>query len=70
MDRKRKIVIIGDGNTGKTCLLTRFAKGELPIDTEPTTFDTIDATILIDDTHEIHLGLWDTAGQEVKKFVD
>ena len=64
MERKRKLVIVGDGNTGKTCLLTRFAKGEFPTDTEPTTFDTLDATILVDETHQISLGLWDTAGQE------
>lgn len=60
---KKKLVIVGDGNTGKTCLLTVLCKGIFPDETTPTTFDIFTKEFVID-SEEIELTLWDTAGQE------
>ena len=37
-DNSRKLVIIGDGNVGKTCLLEVFEKGEFVEGYRPTVF--------------------------------
>eukprot|EP01002_Notosolenus_urceolatus_P011440 NODE_3980_length_854_cov_25.836025_g3302_i0.p1 GENE.NODE_3980_length_854_cov_25.836025_g3302_i0~~NODE_3980_length_854_cov_25.836025_g3302_i0.p1 ORF type:complete len:203 (+),score=33.91 NODE_3980_length_854_cov_25.836025_g3302_i0:212-820(+) len=58
-----KIVVVGDGRVGKTCLLWVYAKGEFPPEYTPTVFDNYTATV----EHRgeaIKLELWDTAGQE------
>ncbi|KAJ1663380.1 GTP-binding protein Rho1 [Coemansia sp. RSA 1813] len=62
---KRKVVVIGDGACGKTCLLHVFRDGDFPPDDQyiPTIFDTWVADMLVDD-RRIELQLWDTAGQE------
>lgn len=64
---KRKIVVIGDGACGKTCLLQTFREGRFPIDSHyiPTVF----SECIVDMDYgtpprEISLELWDTAGQE------
>ena len=36
---RRKLVIVGDGACGKTCLLIVFAKGKFPQVYVPTVFD-------------------------------
>ncbi|KNC55557.1 uncharacterized protein AMSG_01820 [Thecamonas trahens ATCC 50062] len=59
----RKLVIVGDGSVGKTCLLLRYAKGEFQTAYIPTVFDSTIVDITIDDV-DIELSLWDTAGQE------
>ncbi|KAJ2400085.1 GTP-binding protein Rho1 [Coemansia sp. RSA 2559] len=62
---KRKVVVIGDGACGKTCLLHVFRDGSFPPNDQyiPTIFDTWVADMLVDD-RRIELQLWDTAGQE------
>ncbi|KAJ1729632.1 GTP-binding protein Rho1 [Coemansia sp. BCRC 34490] len=62
---KRKVVVIGDGACGKTCLLHVFRDGEFPPDGQyiPTIFDTWVADMLVDE-RRVELQLWDTAGQE------
>ena len=60
---KKKLVIVGDGNTGKTCLLTVLCKGEFPDETTPTTFDIFTKEYDVGDI-VIELTLWDTSGQE------
>ena len=60
---KRKLVIVGDGFVGKTCLLTVFSRGEFPEDYVPTVFENSTANIKVDG-REVELRLWDTAGQE------
>ncbi|TPX35152.1 hypothetical protein SeMB42_g07232 [Synchytrium endobioticum] len=64
-DRKfrRKLVIVGDGACGKTCLLIVFSKGTFPEVYVPTVFENYVADIVVDGK-EIELALWDTAGQE------
>jgi len=58
-----KLVVIGDGAVGKTCLLISYAKKEFPRDYIPTVFDNYVVNITAGDQN-IELGLWDTAGQE------
>ncbi|RKP06742.1 putative Rho GTPase Rho 2 [Thamnocephalis sphaerospora] len=60
---KRKLVIVGDGACGKTCLLTVFHLGRFPKEYVPTVFEHCVAEIRIDGRY-VSLSLWDTAGQE------
>ncbi|KAJ3068563.1 GTP-binding protein Rho1, partial [Podochytrium sp. JEL0797] len=60
---RKKLVIVGDGFCGKTCLLWVFTKRIFPKDYLPTVFDnqTIDMRL---NGRPLQLALWDTAGQE------
>ncbi|KAK2160666.1 hypothetical protein LSH36_128g04030 [Paralvinella palmiformis] len=60
---RRKLVVVGDGECGKTCLLIVFIKDEFPYRYIPTVFETYVNDIVVDN-HEVELALWDTAGQE------
>lgn len=60
---KRKLVIVGDGACGKTCLLIVFTKGYFPRAYVPTVFENYACEVILDD-RRIELALWDTAGQE------
>jgi small GTP-binding protein len=59
-----KIVIVGDGAVGKTCLLSRFLEGTFPRTYVPTVFDNAEAALTLDDGRDCLVSLWDTAGQE------
>ncbi|XP_075430213.1 transforming protein RhoA-like isoform X1 [Ascaphus truei] len=59
----KKLVIVGDGACGKTCLLSVFSKDEFPEVYIPTVFESYVADIAVDDI-QVELALWDTAGQE------
>jgi len=61
--RSIKLVVIGDGAVGKTCLLISYANNRFPEDYIPTVFDNYVVNITAGDQN-IELGLWDTAGQE------
>jgi len=61
--RNIKLVVIGDGAVGKTCLLIAYANNRFPEEYVPTVFDNYVVNLTAGDTH-IELGLWDTAGQE------
>ncbi|XP_007568978.1 rho-related GTP-binding protein RhoA-A-like [Poecilia latipinna] len=60
---RKKLVIVGDGACGKTCLLTVFTKDQFPEVYVPTVFENYVADIEVDQK-QIQLALWDTAGQE------
>ena len=45
---QKKLVIVGDGSCGKTCLLTRFSKDQFLEDYVPTVFDTDVADIEVE----------------------
>jgi small GTP-binding protein len=63
MERKVKLVMVGDKAVGKTCLLSTYAHHEIPRDYIPTLFDLYRVTVRVADT-EILLDLRDNAGQE------
>merc|ERR1711963_1392143 len=58
-----KLVIIGDGAVGKTCLLTRYVKNKFTDLYQPTIFENFVKEIKAGDDN-VSLSLWDTAGQE------
>ncbi|GFQ90625.1 ras-like GTP-binding protein RHO [Trichonephila clavata] len=60
---RKKLVIVGDGACGKTCLLIVFSKDQFPEVYIPTVFENYVADIEVDG-RLVELALWDTAGQE------
>jgi len=60
---RKKLLIVGDGACGKTCLLICFAKDEFPEVYIPTVFESY-MTEIEEEKKIIQLALWDTAGQE------
>lgn len=58
-----KIVVVGDGAVGKTCLLLAFSRGEIPNQYVPTVFENF-SHVMKYKNEEYILHLWDTAGQE------
>lgn len=60
---RRKLVIVGNGGTGKTSLLMVQARGAFPSEYVPTVFENYVSEVFVDKKC-IDLALWDTAGQE------
>lgn len=60
---RKKLVIVGDGACGKTCLLCVFKKDQYPDYYIPTVFENYVADIEVEEKR-VELALWDTAGQE------
>lgn len=58
-EKPNKIVIIGDSNVGKTCLIDRYCDDKFT-ESQPT----IGALHKIKTINDIQLDIWDTAGQE------
>lgn len=58
-----KVVAIGDGAVGKTCLLTVFSDGNFPFEYVPTVFHNTTKDYKMDDI-TYAFNIWDTAGQE------
>ncbi|KAG2113207.1 P-loop containing nucleoside triphosphate hydrolase protein [Suillus discolor] len=60
---QRKVVVCGDGASGKTSLLNVFTRGFFTQVYEPTVFENYVHDIYVED-QLVELSLWDTAGQE------
>ena len=60
---RKKLVIVGDGACGKTCLLTVFSKDRFPEGYVPAVFEGYVADIEVDNK-QVELALWDTAGRK------
>jgi len=58
-----KIVLVGDGSSGKTCMIQSYLNDSFNSEYIPTVFDNYKATIQIEE-QPFQLALWDTAGQE------
>jgi small GTP-binding protein len=63
MTKTLKLVVIGDGAVGKTCLLVVYAKGSFPTEYVPTVFENYKCKVTVNSI-EYSVQLWDTAGQE------
>lgn len=61
--QRRKLVIVGTGGTGKTCLLMVYARNYYPTEYIPTVFENY-VTEMHLEKKIVDLALWDTAGQE------
>ncbi|KAJ1565669.1 GTP-binding protein Rho1, partial [Cladochytrium tenue] len=61
--RRRKLLVVGDGACGKTCLLMVYSKNEFPTDHIPNVCETYMSNVVLDG-RLVELTLWDTAGQE------
>lgn len=61
--KRIKLTIVGDGSTGKTCLLMVFKDEQFPLEYVPTVFENYVKYLTYEDK-PIELVLWDTAGQE------
>lgn len=63
LDIKSKLIMIGDGNCGKTCVLTVYKNGEFLTQYIPTVFES-EVFSLTGGNRKIELTVVDSAGQE------
>jgi small GTP-binding protein len=60
-----KIVLLGNANVGKSCIVYRFAKGEFLSESQPTIgANFVTRKVQLDSQSYLKFDIWDTAGQE------
>ena len=57
-----KLVTVGDGGVGKTCLLFTYCTEKFPTDYVPTVFDSWVSNVTLVSGQQCQLAPWDTAG--------
>ena len=60
---RKKLVIVGDGLCGKTCLLMTFAFDKFPVEYKPRTIETQVVNVKVDGK-AVELVFWDTVGED------
>ena len=64
IDLMMKVIVVGNGTVGKTCLITRFAKNTFSMDYKKTLgVDYLQKQMVVDG-EDVTFHVWDTAGQE------
>ncbi|KAH8664176.1 P-loop containing nucleoside triphosphate hydrolase protein [Xylariales sp. PMI_506] len=60
--QRMRFAVVGDDNSGKTCMLLRFYRNSFCEDWNPTQYELFNKTILVDGQH-VEVELWDMAGK-------
>ena len=63
-EKDLKVVVVGDGMVGKTCLLITYTTNKFPNHYLPTIFETHYQSVQLESGQIINFALHDTAGQE------